>query len=75
MSTNIEDINAALERCLELPAGTISGNEALTDIQWDSMSAIIFMAMADEQFGVKVSPEQLSGAKTIHDLHALLNRA
>jgi acyl carrier protein len=75
MSINIRDINAALERCLELPVGTINGHETLTDLQWDSMSAIIFMAMADEQFGVKVSPEQLSGAKTIHDLHALVIRS
>ena len=66
------EINTELERVLELPAGSIKGSEALPDMQWDSMSAITFIAMADEKFGVKIAPEKLAEAKTIQDLHSLL---
>ena len=66
------DIDAELERVMELPAGSIKGNEVLSDMQWDSMSAIMFIAMADEKLGAKVAPEKLSEAKTIQDLHSLI---
>lgn len=66
------DINAELERVMELPAGSIKGNTVLSDMQWDSMSAIMFIAMADEKFGAKINLEKLSEAKTIQDLHSLI---
>jgi len=75
MQIDTNQINTELERVLELSPGSIKGNEALADIHWDSMSAIMFIAMADEKFSAKISPEKLTQAKTIHDLHALIGAA
>jgi len=67
-----ESFVAELEQVLEIAPGTIKGAELLADLQWDSMSAIMFIAMADEKFGVKIPPQKLTDAKTVEDLHAIL---
>jgi acyl carrier protein len=65
---------AELERVLELAPGSVRGAEPLADLHWDSMSAIMFIAMADEKFGAKIAPERLTEAKTVEDLHNIINQ-
>ena len=42
-------------------------------VRWDSLAVIDFMAMADEKFGIAVSPVALSQCRTIKDLASLLS--
>jgi acyl carrier protein len=61
-----------LEKLMELDPGTLTGVEALHDLErWDSMTVLLFMAMMDEQYGIAVSPSQLAHCTTVADLLAL----
>jgi acyl carrier protein len=62
-----------LERQLEIPEGSIKEHQSLPEIEaWDSMAAVLFMALADEKLNVAVSGNQIAAAKTVSDLLALL---
>jgi hypothetical protein len=63
----------ALESQLEVPEGSLNGNDAIRDISaWDSMAGVLFIALADEKLGLTVSGDQISKSKTINDLLSLL---
>jgi acyl carrier protein len=63
----------ALETELEKPEGSMDPGQLLAQVEgWDSMAALLFMALADSRLGVVVSGEQIAGAKTVDDLMALL---
>jgi acyl carrier protein len=63
----------ALEGQLELPEGSLNGKHALTDIDgWDSLAAVMFIALADEKIGVTISGNQIANAKTLDELLSLL---
>jgi len=67
------DFVRALETELEKPEGTIRPSDTLKDIEgWDSLAALLFMALADSRLGVLVSGEQIAAAKTVEDLLLLL---
>lgn len=55
--------------------GTLSGSEALTEIGWDSLAIVQFLAFADEQFGRTLSAGTLRECKTPDQLFALLTAA
>ena len=60
-----------LEQALEIDPGRIAGHESLNEIEWwDSMAALTFMAVADQELHVEVSA-QLQQCKTVTDLLAL----
>ena len=62
-----------LEEALEVEQSLLVGPEQLDDLEcWDSMSALTFMALADEKLEVELSGEQVLNAKTVNDLLALL---
>jgi len=62
-----------LDEVMELPAGTIQGNEELVALgKWDSMAILNFIALADEQFGIAVEPEALGTCVTVADLTGLM---
>lgn len=51
----------------------ITADTVLTDLdEWDSLSLVSFMAMANATYGKKVAPENVKRAKTIADLYALV---
>lgn len=61
-----------LEQALEIDPGKIAGHESLNEIEWwDSMAALTFMAVADQELHVEVSGAQLQQCKTVTDLLAL----
>ena len=67
------DFLRALENTLELQPNSIAGNELLRDLEWwDSMSALTFMAVADQELQASISGGQLAGCKTVADLLGLL---
>jgi acyl carrier protein len=64
--------NRELEQILNLDANVIGGDEVLVEIGWDSMAAVMFVAMADEKFSQVIDAESLAAAKSVADLHRLL---
>jgi acyl carrier protein len=63
----------ALETSLEIDQGKLAGNQRLEDLEfWDSMSALIYMGLADEKLHVTVSGDQIVKCKTVDDLLGLL---
>jgi acyl carrier protein len=69
--TNADQLNHDLETILELEAGSITGTETLADINWDSLSVITFIALADSEYGLTIPASKLQGIKTVPDLLAL----
>jgi len=62
-----------LEEELALEPGAIHGDESLREVEWwDSMAALQFMALADEQLQVRVTADQLAKCKTVPDLLNIL---
>ncbi|MGA8492957.1 MAG: acyl carrier protein [Terriglobales bacterium] len=58
-----------MDEILDLPAGTLRGHENLEDLQnWDSTSLITFIAMAESNNGVSISPAQIVTCSTVADL-------
>ena len=68
----INEINQEIEQIVNLEPGSISGTENLSDIGWDSMANVMFIAMVDEKFSKPISPDSLAAAKTVADLRALI---
>ena len=63
----------ALEVELEKPEGSLDPSQLLAHVDgWDSMTALLFMALADSRLGLVLSGEQVAKAKTVNDLLALL---
>jgi acyl carrier protein len=61
-----------LEVIRELESGSITGNEMLNEIEWDSYAAIAFIAMADSDYGVAIPADKLHASKSVADLLALV---
>jgi len=62
-----------LENSLEIPVGTLVRTRTLEDPSyWDSMSALTFMALADEKLQVTLTGDQVVKCKTVDDLLALV---
>ncbi len=60
---------------LELPDGTLSGAQALADIEnWDSLAVLKFMAAVDKRLGIALRPDKLIACETVEDLAALLQQ-
>ena len=70
---NENQILEALDHLLRLPPGTLKGNELLESLDgWDSLAIIEFVAMADEDFGVDITAEEVRKSKRVQDLVMLL---
>ena len=62
-----------IELALELPEGSLKGDEKLEDIpEWDSLAVISFIALVDEKLGLAVDGEKLAETKTVDDLMGLV---
>ena len=67
-----QEFYAQLDEILENEPGTIKGNEQLADIEkWDSMAAVLFIAMMDREISVTAEPSRVAAAKTVQDLVAI----
>lgn len=53
----------------------ITMDSVLADIEeWDSLSFVSFLAMANAQYGKKINPKELKKAKTIADLYNFIKK-
>src|ERR1044072_746231 len=69
-----QDFLRALEQALGIESGKIAGTETLADSEWwDSMAALTFMALVDQELKVTISGAQLQKSKTVPDLLALVS--
>jgi hypothetical protein len=58
-----------MDEILDLPAGTLRGHERLEELtNWDSTSLITFIALAETNNGVSISPGQIVTCSTVADL-------
>ena len=66
--TNEEKI-ALLEDMLELDGGSLKPEMLLNDIsEYDSMAKLSLIVMMDEEFGKKLTGEQIREFKTVQDI-------
>jgi hypothetical protein len=66
---NREEFLLQMDEILDLPHGTLRGDEKLEELQnWDSTSLITFIALAETNKGVSVSPGQIVTCTTVADL-------
>lgn len=68
-----KDFLEMMEDVLGVPEGSLTGNESFAEIKWDSLTILGVMAMAKENPGVVVRPEQMKNLKTLDELHVLLS--
>ena len=61
-----------MDKLVELPRGTLKGDEKLNDLeQWNSLAIISFIALVDSNNRVKVSLGQIMSSVTVSDLLAV----
>ena len=65
---------AHIEELLECDPGSLSLEQSLVDTaKWDSLNFVSFLAMAYLKYGVRVTPAELTGCKTIRDAMKLVS--
>jgi hypothetical protein len=69
MSMTSDEFLLEMDDILGLPPGTLRGHEKLEELEnWDSTSLITFIALADANPGVSISPAQIVNCTTVADL-------
>lgn len=73
MGIQEKDILSAIEEIMEVDSGTVESSMPLAGMsQWDSMSMIAFISVANSQFGKKIAAAKLAQCKTVADLVNLI---
>jgi acyl carrier protein len=66
---NVNEFCRKIESILEMDAGLIQPQTRLDSLEaWDSVSVISFIAMADQDYHVNVSPTSIAECQTVEDL-------
>ena len=61
-----------MDNLLELPDRTLSGPEKLDELEnWNSLAMLGYVALADSNNGVTLSPRQIRDCNSIDDLGRL----
>ena len=69
---NKEAFLKEMEGLLQAEPDTLKGGESLDQFRnWDSLAILLFITLADESFGVTLSPKGITACKTIDDLFDL----
>lgn len=59
---------AKLEEIMELDEGVLKEDTLLEDVEeWDSIAAISYIALLDEEFEVSISASEIKSFKTVAD--------
>ena len=60
---------AALEDIMELDEGTLTPETRLEEIEeWDSLSALSFVVLLGDEFGRKISGQEIRAFETVQDM-------
>lgn len=58
-----------MDNILDLPAGTLRGNEKLEELEnWDSTALITLIVAAEGNNGVHLSPSDIANCSTVGDI-------
>ena len=58
---------------MEVSEGVLKEDQLLSQTEgWDSMAAVLFIALADEKLGANISGNQIAHASTVRDLLVLV---
>ena len=69
MPMTSQDLLLEVDKILGLRPGTLRGHERLDELEnWDSTALISFVALAEGQNGVQISPVQIVSCSTVDDL-------
>lgn len=63
-----------LAESIELQEGSLTVDTKISDIDWDSLAVISCIALADEQFNIMLSGDELSKIETIGDIFKLISK-
>lgn len=69
------DFIQLVEETLEVRPGTISLDDNLKSIDWDSLADISFIAAVDDNLGITLDAQGLNACETPRDLLALVSAA
>jgi acyl carrier protein len=73
MAIMFEDFATELGAILEEPVPELTRERELLSIpMWDSLAVVTVMALASDKFDRILEPEQLTKAKTVGDLFAMI---
>lgn len=65
---------AKLEEIMELDENSLQEDTILNDIEeWDSIAAISYIALLDEEFNVSISADTIKSFKTVADAISYMN--
>ncbi|HWG41897.1 MAG TPA: acyl carrier protein [Gemmataceae bacterium] len=71
-----QDALRLLEKTLELAPHTLTGGETLRNLEnWDSLSTMMIIAMADKELGLPLPGNRVAQCQTVDELLALLANA
>jgi len=66
------DFLCKIDKLLAVDPGTVKGPEILADLPvWDSLAAIGFVALLDDELGITLPSGKMEQCKTVADLVAL----
>ena len=58
-----------IDGIVDLPPGTLKGPEKLKELkQWTSLAVVSYMALADDNNGISLSPQDIGKCVTVSDL-------
>jgi len=58
-----------IEEMMELEEGTLEEGTVLKDLEeWNSLAKLSLIAILDEQFGRKISADEIKALKTVQDI-------
>ena len=57
-----------LAELLEMEPGSIQVSDQLEALGWSSLSALSFIALADDRLKTRIGPSQLANCQTVTDL-------
>ncbi len=70
-----KDKLAILEDMMELEKGTLAPETELNDLEeWDSLSALSFVVMLGDEFGRKVTGQEVRNMETVQDMLNIMER-
>lgn len=69
----IKEKIAKLEEMMELEEGSLTEETLLAEVdEWDSIAAISYIALLDEEFGVSVSADMINSFQSVADAIRLM---
>ena len=61
-----------MDQLLNIPTGSVQGSQALSSLKnWDSLTILEFIVLADTEFQRDLQPSQIAACKTVDDLAEL----